>query len=67
MEFALIVLIAFGSDPYSAIEVERYRTHTDCHFQANSMDNHAKNTAKLFKDGKRFRVNTAYVCVPVPK
>lgn len=67
MEFALIVIITLGSDDPSAIEVTRYRTLTDCHFQARSMSNHASNTARIFIGGNERRIIPAYVCVPVPK
>ena len=67
MEFALIVIITLGSDDPSAIEVTRYRTLTDCQFQARSMSNHANNTARMFISGNERSITPAYACVPVPK
>ena len=67
MEFALIVLVTLGADDASAIEVNRYRTPTDCQFQARSMSNHASNTARMFIGGTERSITPAYVCVPVPK
>ena len=67
MEFVLIVLISYGSDNYSAIELERYRSHVDCQFEARSMSNHSPNTARIYINGEESRVLPAYVCVPAPK
>ena len=67
MEFALILLISYGTKDYSSIELKRYRSDYDCYEAAKSISSKASSTARMYIGGATFGTQPTYVCVPVPK